>query len=48
MRAAEETGASERLEKELRPLFFFTFTIRSVCQHYSAEKRQEAVSPGDE
>jgi hypothetical protein len=24
-----------------------TFTIRSVCQHYSAEKRQEAVSPGD-
>jgi hypothetical protein len=23
-----------------------TFTIRSVCQHYSAEKRQEAVSPG--
>ena len=25
-----------------------TFTIRSVCQHYSAEKRQEAVSPGDE
>ena len=24
------------------------FTIRSACQHYSAEKRQEAVSPGDE
>jgi len=31
-----------------RLLLDATFTIRSVCQHYSAEKRQEAVSPGDE